>query len=210
MVSSKLYDLMYRIGAPWDSVGVRPELQALLASRVVSPTTHPRAIDLGCGTGANVVFLQEQGFTAMGVDSSTVAIAKATERAEAAGRRPEGSFVVGDLTAQAVDGVDGTFDLLLDFGTLDDLRGAARRAMVRTIVRWSHAGSVVLFWCFYGPREELPWISFHGPSRLAAGLVPGEEHDLFGDHFDIERQPSPPPGSGAACFVLERRGTATR
>jgi SAM-dependent methyltransferase len=70
MVGRRAYDLMYRWWAPWDAVGVRPELRHLLADVTVSPDTHPRAIDLGCGTGANVVYLAEQGFRPTGVDFS--------------------------------------------------------------------------------------------------------------------------------------------
>jgi hypothetical protein len=45
---------MYRSWAPWDRVGVRPQLRRLVEAGEVTPGTHPRAIDLGCGTGANV------------------------------------------------------------------------------------------------------------------------------------------------------------
>ncbi|USX48146.1 hypothetical protein [Lentzea sp. HUAS12] len=35
----------------------------------------------------------------------------------------------GDLTASSIPGVSGTFDLLVDYSVLDDLRGAAVDAM---------------------------------------------------------------------------------
>ena len=56
------YDLMYRVWAPWDAVGVRDDLRHLLESGRVTPQSHPRAVDLGCGTGANAVYLAEHGF----------------------------------------------------------------------------------------------------------------------------------------------------
>lgn len=109
------YDLMYRYGAPWDAVGVRGELREFLDQGSVSPETHPRAVDLGCGTGANAVFLAEQGFESHGVDLSPVALEKARERARTAGVGDRVRFVRGDLTARQVPGLDGPFDLLLDF-----------------------------------------------------------------------------------------------
>lgn len=62
MVGSAAYNLMYRTWAPWDSVGERPDLVDVLNRGVVTPRTHPRVIDLGCGTGANTVHLAGLGF----------------------------------------------------------------------------------------------------------------------------------------------------
>ena len=207
MAGRRLYDLMYRVWAPWDAVGVRAELRDLVGEGAVSPTTHPRAVDLGCGTGANVVYLSSLGFDVTGTDLSAVAIAKARARAAAAGSEVAGRchLVRGDLTATSVPGVVGTFDLLIDFGTLDDLRGASRRAMADTVVRLSRPGSVFLFWCFYGAVEDLPRISFRGPSRLTPAVRPGEEQELFGAQFDIRPGPQVTTGLNAACFVMTRR-----
>jgi SAM-dependent methyltransferase len=204
MVSSRIYDVMYRWWVPWDSVGFRPELRRLLDAGEVSPATHPRAIDLGCGTGANVVELAARGFDATGVDFSTVALAKARQRARDAGVEGRCRFLEVDLTAPALPAsVHGPYDLLLDFGTLDDLRPAGRVRMAGHIARLARPDAVALFWCFHGPRSELPRISFHGPSRMAPGLEPGDEERLFGDAFDLELFARPNPH--AACFLLRRR-----
>ena len=64
------YDLLYRSWAPWDAVGVRGDLRALVESGRVTSQSHPRAVDLGCGTGANAVYLAERGFDSTGVDFS--------------------------------------------------------------------------------------------------------------------------------------------
>lgn len=183
MVGARLYDLMYRVWAPWDSVGVRKDLVDLLASGAVDPATFPRSIDLGCGTGANVVYLAEQGFDSHGVDFSNVAVQKARRRAEQAG--VTATFVVADLTSEVLAGVDGPFDFLIDFGTLDDLRGEAREAMARTITRLSRPGSKFFEYCFYGVTEDLPKISFSGTSQMSH-IAPGELERLFGDAWDVQ------------------------
>jgi SAM-dependent methyltransferase len=214
MVSSKLYDAAYRWWAPWDGVGVRDELRALLAAGEVTPATHPRAIDLGCGTGANVVELAARGFDATGVDFSPVALAKARERAREAGVGDRCRFLEVDLTAPALPAeVGGPFDLLLDFGTLDDLRPAGRARMAAHVARLARPGALVLFWCFYARRADLPWMSFHGPSRMAPAVEPGEEQRLYGGAFELETFARPHPH--VACFLLRRRtaaapGTADR
>ena len=196
---------MYRIYAPWDGAGVRDELRARVDDGTFDPARSPRVIDLGCGTGANVVYLAQQGFDAWGVDFSRVALAKAAARALDADVAERCRFVAGDLTASSIPEVDGTFDLLIDFGVLDDLKGAARRAMAATIVRLSHSGSLFLLWCFYAPVASLPRFSFTGPSRFTPTLEPGEERELFGASFDITPGPTPRASIPAACFLMRRR-----
>lgn len=199
-----VYDLIYRFGAPWET-GPRADLVALVESGRLSPRSPgPLAVDLGCGSGANAAFLADHGFTVTGVDFSPTALAKA-ERTY--GHRADGlRFVRGDLLAPSLPGVEGPFDLLVDYGTVDDLRPAARRTFAGTVVRWSRPGSVFLLWCFYGDKRELPLISVKGPSRAAAGLGHGEETALFGRWFDIEALQVPPPGRhGYACFLMTRR-----
>lgn len=197
------YDAMYRVGAPWEG-SARPELVQLVESGRLRPC---RAIDLGCGSGANAIFLAEHGFDVVGVDFSPVAIRKAIRALD--GRRAlsgRARFVRGDLTASSLGEAEGQFDLLVDYGTLDDLTGEARDAMVRTIHRVSRAGSQFLLWCFFGTQAELPRISFTGPSRMTPIIAPGEVERRFGDAFSIERLPEPRPGSFAACFLMTRRG----
>jgi len=182
MVKSVIYDWMYRTWAPWDSVGFRQDLVDFISDRDITADRFPRTVDLGCGTGANVVYLAQQGHDSWGVDFSPVAIMKAEERAASAEVSP--NFVVGDLTAGSIDDLEGPFDLLIDFGTLDDLKGEARKAMADTVTRLSRPGSIFLEYCFYGVTEELPWISFKGTSRMSH-IAPGELEALFGDEWDV-------------------------
>jgi ubiquinone/menaquinone biosynthesis C-methylase UbiE len=203
MPSPWFYDWMYRLWAPWDAVGLRKELVRLLDTGKMPPTSHPRVVDLGCGTGANVVHLAQCGYRPVGVDFSTVALRKARERASDAGVADRCRFVQGDLTATTIPGVDELFDLLLDFGTLDDLDSDGRHAMAATVKRLSKPGAVFVLWCFYGDRDLLPRFSLTGPSRVTPLIAPGEERELFGGFFDIELF-SPASGRTAA-FLMTRR-----
>jgi 2-polyprenyl-3-methyl-5-hydroxy-6-metoxy-1,4-benzoquinol methylase len=74
-------------------VGPRDELVRLVESGSIWPG---RAIDLGCGTGANAIFLAQHGFEVTGVDSAQAAIEKARQRANGAGVQI--NFAVDDLT----------------------------------------------------------------------------------------------------------------
>lgn len=183
MVATRVYDWMYRFWAPWDAVGVRKDLIDLLEREIVDPRRHPRSIDLGCGTGANVVHLASLGFDSWGVDFSEVALRKAGKRAAGAG--VEAFFVRGDLTADHIEGVEGSFDFIIDFGTLDDLKGGNRALMAQTVTRLARPGTVFLEYCFYGETADLPWISFRGTSKMSH-IAPGELDELFGDHWEIK------------------------
>jgi SAM-dependent methyltransferase len=199
MVGPRAYDAMYRRGAPWE-IGPRTELVRLVTDGRLSSDALPpgRAVDLGCGTGANACFLAEQGFDVTGVDFSKVALAKAAQLASRSGL--EVRFVEGDVTASSISGAEGPFDLVVDYGTLDDLHGRRRRAMARTIARLTRPGGAALVWCFY---DEIRW--WRRPGARFPGLADGSETTLFGDVFAVERLDEPPVGSGFACFLMTRR-----
>ncbi len=213
-VGRRLYDLIYRFGAPWEGAD-RVELRALVADGRCAPETlrRPgaavaRAIDLGCGAGGVSIELAEAGFAVTGVDFSPVALSKA--RAAAARRRlgPDRLVLVaGDLTAGHVPGVEGPFDLLVDYGTLDDLPEAGRRAMARYVTRLARPGARFFLFAFSGRREDLPRMSFGGPSRAFPGLVPGEVEDLFEPAFRIDVIEAPTRTRHTATYLMERSAT---
>jgi len=61
----RYYDFLYRHArAPWD-LGPRRELVEVIESGRIGPC---RAIDLGCGTASNAIFLAQHGFTVTGTD----------------------------------------------------------------------------------------------------------------------------------------------
>ena len=204
MPGAWFYDLIYRRGAPWE-LGVRPELRALVESGRLAPSSPgSAAIDLGCGTGANTVFLAETGWDSVGVDFSAVARRKGEERARAAGV-DNIRFVDGDLTATSIPGADGPVDVLLDYGTLDDMRGESRSAMARLMTSIAAPGARCLLWCFYARPGELPRISFRGPSRLMAVIEPGEMEERFGADWEIEELGGMSEEPFTNAFLMTRR-----
>jgi SAM-dependent methyltransferase len=200
------YDLLYRKGAAWDRHGVGAELRQLVESGRLSPDDCRSVLDLGCGTGANAVYLAEQGFDVTGVDFTPLALQRARERAVEASVEKNCRFVQADLTAPGADGLNQTFDLLVDYSTIDDLPGPARLAAARNVLRYTRPGSKFFLWCFSVHKSELPLIAFGRMSRLLhSQMTPGEEKTLFGAEFDIERLPDPHRPPHAACFLLTRR-----
>ena len=73
----------YRSGTPpWDSGRPSSELIRVVEGEHISPC---RAIELGCGTGTNAVWLAQRGFDVTAVDLVPLAIEQAVDRAANAG-----------------------------------------------------------------------------------------------------------------------------
>lgn len=215
-VGRRAYDLMYRFGAPWEGAD-RVELRGLVADGRCSPETlrrpdapAARAIDLGCGAGGVAIELADAGFAVVGVDFSSVALAKARATASRRGFGPDRLVLVaGDLTAGRIPGVDGPFDLLVDYGTLDDLPPVGRQAMARYVTGLARPGSRFFLFAFSGRIEDLPRFSFGGPSRAFPGLVPGEVERLFEPAFRVEVLEAPTRDRHIATYLLERTAVAS-
>lgn len=193
------YNLTYRyFRAPWD-IGARKELASLVGEGRIQPC---RAIDLGCGTGANAIYLAQHGFDVTGMDYAQAAIEKAQARARAAGVQV--SFIVDDLTD--LRHVTGTFDFLLDYGTLDDLRPPQREPYLRNLLTLTHTESHYLLWGFeYPVRWWEKFVPF-----FDVPFCPGEIEQRFGPYFDIEKVAGTidyskwPPGY--ATYLMRRKG----
>src|SRR5260370_28503524 len=77
------WDKRYREGeSPWDTGQPSGELVRLVREEGIALC---RALELGCGTGTNAVWLAQQGFDMTAVDLAPLALERAEARARAAG-----------------------------------------------------------------------------------------------------------------------------
>lgn len=171
------YEIIYRyFRAPWD-LGPRSELVALVESGRLKPC---RAIDLGSGTASNCIFLAQHGFEVTGVDFAKAAVDLGRRRAADASVKV--NFIVDDLTQ--LSHVCGTYDLIVDYGTLDDLNANGRDAYVRNVLPLAHAGTQFVLYGFeWTPRWWELWLDI--PNREM--LLPGEVERRFGEDYGIEK-----------------------
>lgn len=114
---------------------------------------HGRAIDLGCGEGSNAIYLSKLGFEVTGVDFSPTALKRARANAQAAGT--EVTFLEDDLTN--LQRINGQFDLLVDFGALNDLNEVDRDLYIQNVLPLTHSGSSYILMCFAKslPMDEI-------------------------------------------------------
>ncbi len=165
----------------WDTGVTPPELERFVAS-------HPpgSALDLGCGTGTNVVYLAQHGWAAVGVDFAGRAIAKARRRALDAGVAC--TLGVGDVTRLEVA---GAFDLALDIGCLHSISTDGRAGYAAGLARVVRPGGTYLLYAF-------------APGGPAVGLTREDVRATFARAFELV---SVEEGKGrpSAWYTLTRR-----
>ena len=138
-VSALEWDLAYREGTPsWETGEPAPELVQLVKQNRIPRGT---ALDIGCGTGANAVFLAEEGFEVTAVDISPTAVERARTRAALAGVNIH--FVVDDVF-HFIRSCPTRFDFLLDAGFYPYVRGHSLSAYLDFLWRASRPGSYCL------------------------------------------------------------------
>mmetsp|Transcript_18474 Transcript_18474/g.8621 ORF Transcript_18474/g.8621 Transcript_18474/m.8621 type:complete len:84 (+) Transcript_18474:301-552(+) len=72
------FEKMYKTGdIPWD-LG-RPDFN-LINIVTKSPIPKSRALDIGCGTGDNAIWLAQKGFIVTGCDCSEIAIEESIKK----------------------------------------------------------------------------------------------------------------------------------
>ncbi|MHC4598366.1 MAG: class I SAM-dependent methyltransferase [Planctomycetota bacterium] len=101
----------YKAGdKPWDTGTPSPEL----AKTVEALGITGRALDVGCGTGTNAIWMAEQGLDVVAVDIAPTVIVAAREKAEKAGVKGL-EIVEGDFFKETPYG-GGGFDFVYDRG----------------------------------------------------------------------------------------------
>ncbi|HEX6121533.1 MAG TPA: class I SAM-dependent methyltransferase, partial [Ktedonobacterales bacterium] len=174
-----------------------PELVAAVEGEAALPPG--RALDLGCGTGTNTLYLARHGWQTVGVDFVARAIAQAEAKAQRAGVLP-GSvrFLRGDATQLDALDLGGPFTLVFDLGCLHGIPTESRPRYAAGLARAAAPGARYLLYAF-GPRTV-------GPRRM--GLTEAEVRALFAGSFAVERieRGSDRGGIASAWYWLRRVG----
>lgn len=158
-----IFNIAYLRKPRWDTGISPPELSAFLAAH--SPG---RALDLGCGTGTNLLTLAQAGWQVVGVDFVPQAAITARRRLKKAGLA--GRVLIGDVTD--LMGVDGLFDLVLDIGCYHALTDSGRERYRAQLM------------CLLRPGGSLLMYAHHHPGAPFVGI---DETDLQAFDRILER-----------------------
>ncbi|WP_051301059.1 class I SAM-dependent methyltransferase [Actinomadura rifamycini] len=132
---------------PWDSGVTPPELVALVEGDAAPPPG--RALELGCGTGTNAVYLARRGWEVVAVDLIDGAVRQAREKAAAAGVPVR--VLHGDATRLDDLDVPGPFDLFFDLSCYCGVPPHRRAAYAAGLARRAAPGARLLMFG-YGPE----------------------------------------------------------
>ncbi len=173
---------------PWETGAVDAHLIELWNAGRLSAG---RALDVGCGTGTNAVWLAQQGFEVLGVDVAPAAIERARARASAANVRCR--FVALDFLRDRLD--EPPFDLVFDRGCFHIFDAPAdQRRFAEQVARVLAPGGAWV--SLIGSTEGAPR-EFGPPRRSARDVVNAIEpelsiRELTATHFDLRGDQAPP------------------
>jgi SAM-dependent methyltransferase len=161
-----------RDGARWSG---RPNGRLLAEVAALTPGL---ALDVGCGEGADAIWLARSGWRVTAIDISDVAVSRAREAAERAGAAVE--WVRGD--ALQTPFAAGSFDLVsLQYPALPK---AAGEAAVRALLETVRPGGLLLAVYHDLDDEHREHMKSHGDP--ADYFDPDDLARLLGDAFTIE------------------------
>lgn len=204
------WDLRYREGdTPWDTGHACSELVRVVDQRWVAPC---RAIELGCGTGADAVFLATRSIHVTAVDVSIEAIQQAVARADAA--RVRVNFCWADVVSLPA-ALDVPYDFVFDRGCYHCIRKHDVEGYVAALRRITRPGSQFLLLagrCEVEPQRNESPSQRPGPPRVSQDEIRIELGSLFGFNwirpFRFDGCDDRPGPSGWSCLmtrVEERR-----
>lgn len=198
MTDSANWDERYRTGdLPWDTQRLDKNLERVVAEHPIEPCA---ALEIGCGTGTNAIWLARRGFQVTALDVSPVAIGMGREKASLAGAAVE--FLAADVLADDIPGAP--FGFAFDRGCFHSFSEPEERLACAGAVAGRLAEGGLWFSLIGstdGPDRET------GPPRRSARDIAEAAEPFFEilslstTHFDSDQ--SEPPRAWA-CLMRKR------
>ncbi len=200
-MDQRLFEQAYQGQAPWDIGRPQPAIVNLAEAGLVRGSV----LDVGCGTGENLLFLAARGHEAWGIDFVPAAIERAKEKAKERGI--DAHFLVGN--ALELEKLGRQFDTVIDCGLFHTFADEERPAFVRELAEILRSGGLLYILCF---SDEQP--GTEGPRRISQQEIRDSFHDGWKvEHIEpirfeaVERPDGPgstPGGPKAWLATIER------
>jgi SAM-dependent methyltransferase len=169
-MDQQLFEQMYQGQAPWDTGRPQPAIMKLAEAGLI----HGSVLDVGCGTGANVLYLAANGHDCWGFDFVPVAVERA--KAKAAHRGIDAHFIVGN--ALELSRLGRQFDTVIDCGLFHTFADEERPIFVRSLMEVLRVGGWLYLLCF---SDEQP--GTEGPRRVSQREI----RDAFHNGWDVKQ-----------------------
>jgi len=129
-----------------------------------------RALDLGCGTGTNLLTIAKKGWDVAGIDLAWLSVFRARKKLKA-----------NDIKARIIFGnaagkirFDDKFDLILDIGCYHNLLESDRLSYHTNLKKWLYKEGTFLMFA----HKRTSNLHIHGVSQ--------EDFSAFGSFLDLE------------------------
>lgn len=180
-MDQQLFEQMYQGQAPWDTGRPQPAIIQLSEAGQIRGSV----LDVGCGTGENVLYLASRGHDCWGIDFVPVAIKRA--KAKAVQRGIDAHFIVGN--ALELNKLGRQFDTVIDCGLFHTFADEERPLFVSEVAQVLRPGGLLHILCF---SDEEP--GTEGPRRVSQQEI----RDSFHDGWEVQHiEPT-------QCEALER------
>jgi SAM-dependent methyltransferase len=150
-----LFQYWYFGQPKWDTGISPPELLDF-----IDKNKPARAIDMGCGTGTNVITLAKAGWQVTGVDFAPRAIQLAKQKLKSS--RAQADFRVSDATN--LSGIVGPYEFALDIGCFHSIQKDGKAKYLKQLDRILVPNG---FWLMYGFLKP-------DSNHAGTGLVPAD------------------------------------
>ncbi len=164
------FEQMYQGQAPWDTGRPQPAIVKLAEAGLIRGSV----LDVGCGTGENVLYLAARGHDCWGIDFVPVVIERA--KAKAAQRRIDAHFITGN--ALELGKLGRQFDTVIDCGLFHTFSNEERLAFMRSLAEVLQVGGSLCLLCF---SDEQP--GTEGPRRVSQQEI----RDTFSDGWNVKQ-----------------------
>ncbi len=183
---------------PWDTGKRDFSLSKTVTGRHIKPC---KALEVGCGTGSNAIWLARQGFLVTAVDVSGIAIGRAIKKASRAGVKCK--FYVKDFMKEKIAGAP--FGFIFDRGCFHSFDLAKERSKYAKIAH-SCLKKDGLWLTLVGNADEPPRDP-GPPQRTARDVTEAVEPyfqilSLYASHFDSNMQRPP---KAWVCLMQKRK-----
>jgi SAM-dependent methyltransferase len=184
-MDQRLFEQMYEGQVPWDTGRPQPAIIRLAEAGQIRGSV----LDVGCGTGENLLYLAARGHEAWGLDFVPVAIERA--KAKAAERQIGAYLLVAN--ALELNKLGRQFDTVIDCGLFHTFADTERPVFVKGLAEVLRSGGLLYILCF---SDEEP--GTEGPRRVSQREI----RDAFSDGWRVRQiEPTrfesvkPPEGS---------------
>jgi SAM-dependent methyltransferase len=184
-----MFELLYLRKPRWDTGVTPPELEEFVRSFPAG-----RALDLGCGTGTNAIYLAQRGWKVAAVDFVGRAIKTARQKARQAGVQVD--FLQEDVTR--LKGIRGPFDLILDIGCFHSLTTEEKTTYMQNLEGLLAPGGIFLSYTFVKAVDA-----------SNSGLSPDDLKRLEARLSLIKRVDGTDQGRPSAWFTFQLRRVLT-